>query len=172
MPSQEEIQKQRELLDAHRNTLSVYLRQRALQGEAFVPPSSANGIKESRNHIRNIKKTFRGWGVVVDDHPDDEEQHLPDGDGGTGGGRGSFLSFVGIIGILIFFAGIGLFGYAILSFMMVIFSWIATQSPRPPDLSQVPIHFIAIGAGLGFIGLLLSTVGGFSLLRRGRRTRR
>jgi hypothetical protein len=170
MPSQEEIQKQRELLDAHRNTLSVYLRQRALQGEAFVPPSIANGIKESRNHIRTIKKTLRGWGVVVDDHPDDEEQHLSEGNGG--GGRVSFLSIVGIIGILIFFAGFGLFGYAILSFILVIFRALSSGSSGPPDLSQVPIHFIAIGAGLGFVGLLLSTLGGFSLMRRGRRTRR
>src|SRR6266540_4333109 len=113
MATQAEIQEQQALLDAHRHTLSIYLRQRALQGQAFAPPSIENGINEARNNIRNIKKTLRSWAALVEDRPDDEEQSSTDALDDTGGRQG--MSILSIIGLLIFFVGFALFGYVILS---------------------------------------------------------
>jgi hypothetical protein len=71
--SQEQIDDQLELLDAHRRTLSIYLKQQAQLGSAYAPPGVANGIHEARLAIRRIKATLRGWGRSAADHPDDEE---------------------------------------------------------------------------------------------------
>jgi nucleotide-binding universal stress UspA family protein len=74
MPTQEEITHQQGLLTTHRRNLNHFLSQQALYGgAAFAPPVTANGIREARENIRHIKTTLRGWGVAVDDHPDDEE---------------------------------------------------------------------------------------------------
>lgn len=70
--SREQIDDQRELLAAHRRTLAIYLKQQAQLGSAFAPPGVANGIHEARAAIRRVKATLRGWGVAVDDYPDDE----------------------------------------------------------------------------------------------------
>lgn len=72
MPSQEEIDDQLARLAIYRRNLALYLKQRALQGEAFTPPGVANGIVESRSQIRLIKKVLQDWHVSVEDHPDDE----------------------------------------------------------------------------------------------------
>jgi hypothetical protein len=170
MASQIEIQQQQALLDAHRHTLSVYLRQRALQGQAFTPPSTENGINEARNNIRNIKKILRGWGALVEDRPDDEEQSFPDAIEGTGGKGG--VGFLGIIGLLTFFVGFALFGYVVLSFIMQIFNALASRSSTPPDLSHIPFQLIPIGFGLAFVGIVIGSIGGINMLRRGRRSRR
>lgn len=74
MPTQEEITHQQGLLSTHRRNLNLFLSQQALHGgAAFVPPVVVNGIREARENIRRIKTTLRGWGVAVNDHPDDEE---------------------------------------------------------------------------------------------------
>jgi hypothetical protein len=69
--SQEEIDEQRALLDAHRRTLAIYLTRLAKLGSANTPPEVVHGIREARDAIRRIKATLRGWGVTVPDHPDD-----------------------------------------------------------------------------------------------------
>jgi phosphatidylethanolamine-binding protein (PEBP) family uncharacterized protein len=69
--SQEEIDDQRELLEAHRRTLAIYLKQQAQLGSAYAPPGVANGIREARDGIRRVKATLRGWGLEVAAYPDD-----------------------------------------------------------------------------------------------------
>lgn len=79
MPSEEDILGQQELLNAHRQTLTVLLRQQALHGEGYSLPAIVNGICETRNHIQRLKAVLREWGVPVTDHPNDEETaHLVD----------------------------------------------------------------------------------------------
>jgi hypothetical protein len=170
MPNTHDIQEQQELLAAHRHTLSIYLRQRALQGAAFTPPSIENGIREARHNIRTIKATLRSWGAFVEDHPDDEETPLPEVDGGTGGKRAG--GFLAILGLLTFFTGFGIFGYVVLSFMLQIFSALSSPSSAAPDLSAVPFQLIPIGVGLAFVGILLASLAGVNLLRKGKRPRR
>jgi hypothetical protein len=72
MPSQEEIADQQELLAIHRRTLAQYLKQQAVLTGAYVPPGVAQGIHEARDNIRRVKGILRGWGVTVEDHPDDD----------------------------------------------------------------------------------------------------
>jgi hypothetical protein len=66
------INNQIELLDAHRRTLAIYLKQQARLGSDFAPPGVENGIHDARVAIRHVKTTLRAWGAPVDDHPDDE----------------------------------------------------------------------------------------------------
>jgi hypothetical protein len=70
--SQEDINEQQELLEAHRRTLAVCLRRLAKLSDAHAPPDVSHGIHEARAGIRHIKATLRGWGQVIADHPDDE----------------------------------------------------------------------------------------------------
>lgn len=72
-PSQEDVDEQRELLEAHRRTLAVYLRRQATLGSAHTPPEVFHGIREARAAIQRIKATLQGWGAPIADHPDDEE---------------------------------------------------------------------------------------------------
>ena len=72
MPSQDEIDQQRRRLEAHRATLAHYLDQVSLLGSAHTPPGVSHGIREARDGIARCKAALRGWGVTVDDHPDDE----------------------------------------------------------------------------------------------------
>lgn len=72
MPDQEEIVAQQELLRIYRRNLREYLKQQALQGEAFVQPGVVNGIQEAREQIARIKGILRNWSVQVEDHPNDE----------------------------------------------------------------------------------------------------
>lgn len=69
----EDITEQEKLLQLYRQTLAHYLYQRASLGSSHIPPGIANGINEARDYIRHIKDTLRGWGVKVDNHPNDEE---------------------------------------------------------------------------------------------------
>src|SRR5262245_33830270 len=75
-PRQEDAQVQMELLKSHRQTLMHYLSQQAILGKAHAPPEVTAGIKNARENIDRIKTTLRGWGVAVEDHPDDEEIKL------------------------------------------------------------------------------------------------
>ena len=67
----EQLAAQRERLAVHRNTLATLLNQQAIFGSAYAPPVVMAGIREAREAIRRIKVTLRGWGVAVDDGPDD-----------------------------------------------------------------------------------------------------
>lgn len=71
-PTAEEVADQRALLAAHRQTLAIYLRQRAQFGSAYAPPAVEGGIREARAGIRRCVAALRGWGEAVADHPDDE----------------------------------------------------------------------------------------------------
>jgi hypothetical protein len=68
---QAEIDEQRKLLRIHRETLTHYLAQQALIGEALIPPSVAHGIVETRENIMRVKRILHEWEIVVEDHPDD-----------------------------------------------------------------------------------------------------
>lgn len=72
MPTQEEIAHQQILLIEYRRTLAHYVMQKAMLGEAYIPPGVSHGIREARDNIRLIKSTLRGWGVLADDDPADE----------------------------------------------------------------------------------------------------
>src|SRR5262245_20609937 len=72
MPSSEDIDVQRELLQAHRRTLAAYLKQQALAGGAQSAPITViNGIAATRAEIARVKTILREWGADVGDHPDD-----------------------------------------------------------------------------------------------------
>jgi hypothetical protein len=73
-PTLEEISDQQELLITYRRSLAHQLYQQAAQGgPAYVLPAVANGICDARDNIRRIKSVLGGWGVAVEQHPDDEE---------------------------------------------------------------------------------------------------
>ena len=70
---QEAITQQLTLLTAHRHTLGALLQQQALLGGmAYASPGVINGIEEARTGIARCKATLRGWGIQVEDYPDDE----------------------------------------------------------------------------------------------------
>lgn len=73
MPNPDAIDQQQNLLAAYRATLAHYLLQRAQLGTAHASPGVTNGIAEARAGIAHCKATLRGWGVAVEDQPDDEE---------------------------------------------------------------------------------------------------
>jgi hypothetical protein len=78
MPDQEEIAVQQELLRVYRRTLAHLLQQAAQYGgEIFAPLPTVNGIAESRENIRLIKRILRDWGVAVEDHLNDEARDAP-----------------------------------------------------------------------------------------------
>jgi len=74
MPSQDDVKHQQNLLDINRRNLAHYLRQQDTLGAAYTPPGIVNGILEARANIKRIKGILSGWGKVVEDHPDDDEQ--------------------------------------------------------------------------------------------------
>jgi hypothetical protein len=65
----EEIDEQRELLEAHRRTLGIYLKRLAKLGSANAAPEVFHGIREAREGIGRCKAALRGWGVAVGDLP-------------------------------------------------------------------------------------------------------
>lgn len=79
MPTQADIDQQRQLLDTHRATLAHYLRQRAQLSTAHEPPAVANGIADTRAAIQRCKATLRGWNVAVEDLPDERDHAEPAG---------------------------------------------------------------------------------------------
>src|SRR5436853_1405390 len=72
MPEPQEITQQQELLQVHRQTLSLYVQQLALLGKAHVRPGVIHGIIEAQSNIRRVKSILRDWDIKVEDHPDDE----------------------------------------------------------------------------------------------------
>ena len=73
MPSADDIKRQQTLLATYRRTLGILLEQRAAHGAAYAPPATISGIIEARGQIAQIKGVLRGWGVAVDDDPNDAE---------------------------------------------------------------------------------------------------
>lgn len=77
MPEHKRIYEQQERLALHRDNLALYLRQRALLGEAQVTPQIMHGIAESRAQIGQIKAVLRAWGIAVENLPDDTALSIP-----------------------------------------------------------------------------------------------
>lgn len=73
MSTQEEIDQQLRLLETHRRTLRFVLIEVAKFGAGYVPPQLRHSVFEARTGIRQCKAALRGWGVAVDDMPDDED---------------------------------------------------------------------------------------------------
>ncbi len=71
MPDQDDIAAQQVLLQMHRQTLNVLLRQQAQLGEAYAPPAIANGIRSARTSIAEVKQSLRDWGAPAEDLPND-----------------------------------------------------------------------------------------------------
>ena len=71
--SQEDITRQQSLLATYRTTLFHYLRRQSMLGVAHAPPEVTHGILNARSDIKRIKNVLRNWGVIVEDHPDDED---------------------------------------------------------------------------------------------------
>jgi Complex I intermediate-associated protein 30 (CIA30) len=86
MPTEEDIVNQRKLLQAHRETLTVYIHQRARIGDLSVSPAVIHGISTARAEIQRIKDILRSWNQDVEDLPDDgeAETHLDNKSVGVG----------------------------------------------------------------------------------------
>ncbi len=71
MPNQDDIAAQQELLQMHRQTLDVLLKQQAQLGESYAPPAVVNGIRIARASIAQVKQSLRDWGAPAEDLPND-----------------------------------------------------------------------------------------------------
>jgi nucleoside phosphorylase len=69
--AREDIDTQQTLLNTHRRTLASYLLRLAQLGSAHAPPEIDHGIREARANIRDCKAILHGWGVPIEDHPND-----------------------------------------------------------------------------------------------------
>jgi hypothetical protein len=74
MPSPDDIKHQQDLLAINRRNLDHYTKQQNLLGPAYAPPIVGHGIEEAHSNIKRIKGILRGWGVPVEDKPDDGDQ--------------------------------------------------------------------------------------------------
>lgn len=73
MLDKETVEEQQRLLDTWRGTLAHLLRQAAeFGGESFAPPQTANGIREARHQIQQIKQVLRSNGMEVNEQPGEE----------------------------------------------------------------------------------------------------
>jgi hypothetical protein len=80
MPDQDDIAAQQALLQMHRQTLDVLLKQQAQLGESYAPPAIVNGIRIARASIAQVKQSLRDWGVPAEDLPNDAPPaSAPDG---------------------------------------------------------------------------------------------
>src|SRR6266540_807518 len=73
MLSSQDIAEQLHLLNTYRQTLSICLQQRAMHGDASVPPATVHTINDCRSNIRRIKKILRSSSTNVEDLPNDED---------------------------------------------------------------------------------------------------
>jgi hypothetical protein len=71
MPNQDDISAQQALLQVHRQTLDILLRQQAQFGEAYAPPALVNGIRGARDSIAQIKQSLHDLGAPAEDLPND-----------------------------------------------------------------------------------------------------
>jgi hypothetical protein len=69
-----EVESQRQLLQIHRTNLSLYLKQQAQYDPDEAPPIVIHSLNLNRNAIQRIKAILRGWGVSVDDLPEEETE--------------------------------------------------------------------------------------------------
>src|SRR5581483_4618647 len=73
MLTAEDIKVQQELLQTHRQTLSISLKQLAAQSNTYALPATISNIEQARHNIKRIKSILRENNIEVLDHPDDEE---------------------------------------------------------------------------------------------------
>src|SRR5829696_6321283 len=71
MPNQDDIAAQQALLQMHRQTLDILLKQQAQFGEAYTPPAIVHGIRSARDSIAQIKQSLLDWGAPAEDLPND-----------------------------------------------------------------------------------------------------
>jgi hypothetical protein len=72
MASQADIDHQQSLLKTYRRNLAHLVRQAASFGsEDAAPIHIANSLDDTRANINRIKGILRGWGVTVEDNPDE-----------------------------------------------------------------------------------------------------
>src|SRR5215213_2357740 len=72
MPSHEDIRHQQTLLKTYRRNLAHLVRQAASFGsEGAAPLHIANSLEDTRENIRRIKGILHGWGMKIDDLPDE-----------------------------------------------------------------------------------------------------
>lgn len=76
MPSQEDIDQQQKLLSIHRRSLKILLSQQVRLLDR-TPSSTVFDIENRRGEIKRLKGILRGWGVTVEDDPDDDEATSP-----------------------------------------------------------------------------------------------
>lgn len=63
----------RELLQIYRRRLPLHLTQQEQFGENLAPPMVFHQIWDARSEIQRIKAILRGWDIVVEDLPEEEE---------------------------------------------------------------------------------------------------
>jgi hypothetical protein len=68
----DEVAQQLQLLETYRRTLNFSLNQAALFGEVNTPPHIIHTIHDCRDQIQRIKATLRGYGISIEDGPNDE----------------------------------------------------------------------------------------------------
>jgi glucan phosphoethanolaminetransferase (alkaline phosphatase superfamily) len=70
------------------------------------------------------------------------------------------------VGSILTLAGAAGFGYFVISFVLLVFNVIASNSSEFPDFSGINFNLIPIGFGLMFIGTIIFMIGGgMSVLR-------
>src|SRR3954465_5702160 len=89
MPDQDDIAAQQALLQAHRQTLDVLLRQQAQFGEAYTPPALVAGIRSARASVAQIKQSLCDWGAPADDMPNDAPNPSTPAEPAFSGGPGT-----------------------------------------------------------------------------------
>lgn len=67
-----EVEHQRNLLKVHRRNLATYLRQQQQLPAGQTPATHINAIEDTQRQIQGIKAILRGFGVAVDDLPEEE----------------------------------------------------------------------------------------------------
>lgn len=77
MASNHDINALSDLLEAHRQTLAIYLKRLAIVGQANATPEVIHGIAEARVEIQRAKNQLRKWGVVAEDLPNNEATRYP-----------------------------------------------------------------------------------------------
>jgi hypothetical protein len=68
------VQQHREFLKIHRRNLEIYLKQQEQFGESLSPPVVIHSIQHNRSEIQRIKAILRGWNIVVEDLPGEDEE--------------------------------------------------------------------------------------------------
>ena len=67
MPNQQTIDQELERLAQYRRDLAHYLKQQAALGTAYLPFEVTDGIRRTREQIRQTKARLRAWNVPFTD---------------------------------------------------------------------------------------------------------